>query len=153
MLANDLREDGFTVVSLDTGWVRTETGNTTEVLGKSPPLDVLTSVAGALHHLLRSVSCLPTFIYNKYQNQWHQSLLHLLAYSTRCVCVCGARVRSRQTWQVLPKINSTGVVDRLVLLVWCQFGTCKQVVWSYLMLFILPGCLFRQRLPLWWLTA
>ena len=69
VLANDLREDGFTVVSLDTGWVRTETGNTTEVLGKSPPLDVLTSVAGALHHLLRSVSCLPTFIYNKYQNQ------------------------------------------------------------------------------------
>lgn len=46
MLANDLREDRFTVVSLDTGWVRTETGNTTEVLGKSPPLDVLTSVAG-----------------------------------------------------------------------------------------------------------
>lgn len=47
VLANDLRPDGFVVVALDTGWVRTETGNTTETLGHgSAPLDVLTSVAG-----------------------------------------------------------------------------------------------------------
>lgn len=49
VLANDLRPDGFVVVALDTGWVRTETGNTTETLGHgSAPLDVLTSVAGQL---------------------------------------------------------------------------------------------------------
>ena len=47
VLANDLREEGFTVVSLDTGWVRTETGNTTEQhTNGNAPLDVLTSVAG-----------------------------------------------------------------------------------------------------------
>ena len=43
----DLRDEGFTVVALDTGWVRTETGRTTEhhTNGRAP-LDVLTSVAG-----------------------------------------------------------------------------------------------------------
>ena len=47
VLANDLKSEGFTVVSLDTGWVRTETGsNSSEALGGEPPLDVLTSVAG-----------------------------------------------------------------------------------------------------------
>lgn len=53
VLANDLRADGFTVVSLDTGWVRTETGNTTEEhTHGSAPLDVLTSVAGKDSSLL-----------------------------------------------------------------------------------------------------
>jgi len=47
VLANDLKQDGFIVISLDTGWVRTEMGNTTEELGHGcAPLDVLTSVAG-----------------------------------------------------------------------------------------------------------
>lgn len=47
VLANDLKSEGFTVVSLDTGWVRTETGsNSSEAFGGAPPLDVLTSVAG-----------------------------------------------------------------------------------------------------------
>ena len=47
VLANDLKEEGFTVVALDTGWVRTEMGNTTEQhTNGSAPLDVLTSVAG-----------------------------------------------------------------------------------------------------------
>ncbi len=47
VLANDLKQDGFIVISLDTGWVRTEMGNTTEQLGHGcAPLDVLTSVAG-----------------------------------------------------------------------------------------------------------
>lgn len=47
VLANDLKPDGFIVISLDTGWVRTEMGNTTEELGHGyAPLDVLTSVAG-----------------------------------------------------------------------------------------------------------
>ena len=47
VLANDLKSEGFTVVSLDTGWVRTEMGsNSSEALGGAPPLDVLTSVAG-----------------------------------------------------------------------------------------------------------
>lgn len=49
VLANDLKHDGFTVISLDTGWVRTEMGNTTEQLGHGcAPLDVLTSVAGTV---------------------------------------------------------------------------------------------------------
>lgn len=44
VLANDLKSEGFTVVSLDTGWVRTEMGsNSSEASGGAPPLDVLTS--------------------------------------------------------------------------------------------------------------
>lgn len=47
VLANDLKSEGFTIVSLDTGWVRIETGsNSSEAFGGAPPLDVLTSVAG-----------------------------------------------------------------------------------------------------------
>lgn len=47
VMANDLKKEGFTVISLDTGWVRTETGsNSSEAFGGAPPLDVLTSVAG-----------------------------------------------------------------------------------------------------------
>ncbi|DBA76074.1 TPA: hypothetical protein ACH3X1_009819 [Trebouxia sp. C0004] len=48
VLANDLKEDGFTVVSLHPGWVRTDMGNAAQEFGgkNAPPLDVLTSVAG-----------------------------------------------------------------------------------------------------------
>ena len=51
VLANDLKDEGFTVVSLHPGWVRTDMKNAAQECSpggnlKAIPLDVLTSVAG-----------------------------------------------------------------------------------------------------------